>query len=98
MAVQEQWIYQKRNVSDPWAIYLVRNFDKRYPRDTTTIDFTFYHDSLKTATKTKSFMDLKYNTAKGYADRIIAEIAEFVDIDASDYEQIITSIRSILIP
>ena len=94
MAIRDYWVYQKRNVQIPWAIYFVKEFEK-YSK-LVTIDYTFYHESVPNSNNSVSFIGLHADNAKGYADAIIAEIAEFVEVTNEDYEQLIHAIEDIL--
>lgn len=94
MAIKDYWLYQKRNVSTPWAIYFVKEYDKRYNMPV-TLDWTFYHENIPNQMHSKSFIGLHYSTAKGYADAITAEMAEYVEIEASDYDQVLQEVERI---
>ena len=95
MAIREYWIYQKRDVATPWAIYFIKEYDKKYGGKV-TIDWTLYHEDIPTKTHSKSFIGLHYNTVKGYADAITAEMVAFVEITSEDYQQIEQEIERIL--
>lgn len=96
MAIKDYWVYQKRDVATPWALYIVKEYDRRYP-EVTTIDYTFYHEDIPTATHSKSFVGLHHANAKGYADAITAEMEEYVAVEESDYAQVERAIDDILV-
>ena len=95
MAVKDYWIYQKRNVPMPWALYIVKEYDKRKPA-LTTIDWTLYHEDIPTQTHSKTFSGLHYDTIPGYADSITAEMVDYVSVTAQDREQIENALYDIL--
>ena len=95
MYQREYWLYQKRNVPVPWALYIVKSYDKRYRK--TTVDWTVYHEDLPTKTHSKSFFGLHYATPKGYADAIVSELVNFFEIEASDYQQIEREMERVLL-
>ena len=97
MAIKDYWVYQKRNVPVPWALYIVKEYDRRYHPETVTLDFTLYHDDIPTQTKSKSFINIHENTLSGYVERFVTEMIEFVEISSEDYEQLKRSIEDILL-
>lgn len=96
MAIKDYWLYQKRDVPTPWAIYFVKEYDRRTPKST-VIDWTFYHEDIPTPTHSVSFVGLHYDTVKGYVDAITAEMVEYVSVEAQDYAQIEREIERILV-
>lgn len=96
MAIRDYWLYQKRDVPTPWAIYFVKEYDKRKPQET-TIDWTFYHEDIPTPTHSKSFVGLHFDTIRAYVDAITAEMAQYVTITAQDYSQVERELNRILV-
>lgn len=95
MAIRDYWLYQRRNVPVPWAIYFVKEYDRRHP-SATTIDWTLYHEDIPNQTHCVSFVGLHYDSIRGYADAILAEMTDYVSIEAQDREQIECEIERIL--
>ena len=95
MAIKDYWVYQQRNVFTPWALYIVKEYDRTKP-EKTMIDFTFYHEEIPTQTHSKSFIGFHYATPRDYADAITAEMREFVSVDSQDYDQVLTELIRIL--
>lgn len=95
MAIRDYWLYQKRDVATPWAIYFIKEYDKKYSNKV-TIDWTMYHEDIPTKTHSKSFIGLHYPNVRGYVDAITAEMVEFVEVTSSDYQQIEREIERIL--
>lgn len=96
MAIRDYWLYQKRDTPVPWAIYFVKEYDRRKPAET-MLDWTFYHEDIPTPTHSKSFVGLHYDTVSGYVDAITAEMAEYVSVTSQDYEQIERELYRILV-
>ena len=95
MAIRDYWVYQKRDTPVPWALYIVKEYDKRKPA-LTTIDWTLYHEDIPTQTHSKSFVGLHYDTIPGYADAITAEMVEYVSVTSQDRAQIENALYDIL--
>ena len=97
MAIKDYWVYQKRDVPTPWALYIVKEYDKRYHPEMTTLDFTIYHEDIPTQTHSKSFINIHEPTVSGYVERFVTEMIEYVQITSEDYEQLKRSIEDILL-
>lgn len=95
--IRDYWVYQRRQVQTPWALYIVKEFDRRDYSKSVVIDYTFYHEDVGNATHSVSFVGLHYDTIKGYADAITATIAEYTSIDNQDYEQVRKAIEDIIV-
>lgn len=94
--IKDYWIYQERDVATPWALYIVKEFDRRYP-EATCIDYTIYHEDIANATHSKSYVGIHSDTVGGYVDSITAGIAEFTKVSQEDKEQLHRSIENILL-
>lgn len=95
MTVREFWVYQRRNVATPWALHIVKEYDRRYS-NTTLIHFTIFHEDIPLQTHSKSFAGLHFEDAAGYTDKICGELSEFVDVNEQDYQQILGEMKWIL--
>ena len=95
MAIRDYWVYQKRDTPKPWALYIVKEYDKRFP-ESVVIDYTFYHEDIENATKAISFVDLHHDGPRGYADEIMATIREFSEVFDTDYRQVLNEIARII--
>ena len=94
--VKDYWVYQQRQSdTTQWALYIVKEFTK-YKPETVILDFTIYSEDIPNSANSKTFVGLHYDTARGYADAITAEMNEFTGITAEDYEQIEIAITRIL--
>lgn len=95
MAIRDYWLYQKRDVPTPWAIYFVKEYDKR-DVSATCIDFTLYHEDIPTQLHSKSYVCLKHDTPEEYAVDIVEKMSEYVSVTDSDRAQIVQELRRIL--
>ena len=43
--IKDYWIYQEREVTTPWAIYIVKEYDPRHP-ETASLDYVLYHEDI----------------------------------------------------
>ena len=95
MTVKDYWLYQKRDVPVPWALYIVKEYDRRKP-EKTMIDWTLYHEDIPTQTHSKTFSGLRFGTIQGYVDAIAAEMADYVSVTPQDVDQIAREMERIL--
>lgn len=94
MAISDYWVYQRRNVATPWALYIVKEYDKRSTK-ATCIDFTLYHEDLPEP-RSKSFVGLKHSDVAGYLDDMCAKMSEYVTVTDDDKTQIRHQLNMIL--
>lgn len=93
--IKDFWVYQERQNDDQWALYIVKEYDRRKP-DATSLDFTLYSESIDNATHSISRIGLHYDTVSGYVDELLSYIAEFSSIEARDKDQLERAILDIL--
>lgn len=94
--IRDYWVYQERqNEFDQWALYIVKEFDRRKP-DATTLDITYYSEGIENATHSFSKVGMHYDTVTGYVDEIISVLVEFSSIAAQDKQQLEREILRIL--
>lgn len=93
--ISDYWLYQKRDVQTPWALYLVKEYDRRHP-SATVLDYTLYHEDIDTPTKSISRVGLHYDTVGGYVNDIVNDIMEFTEIHSKDREQLERFILEVL--
>lgn len=96
MAIKDGWIYQKRNVAEPWALYVVKEYDKRAGKRADCIDFTLYHENIENASHSLSRIGLHYEYVTGYVDEILATISDYAQVTNEDIEQLSQEIQDIL--
>lgn len=97
MAIKDYWIYQKRETPTPWAIYVVKEFDKRGGKKAQCLDFTFYHEDVNNVTHSISRVGLHYENVSGYVNEFLSAIADYALITNDDIEQLSKEIQDILI-
>ena len=95
MAIRDYWVYQKRDAPKPWALYIVKEYDKRFP-ESVVIDYTFYHEDVQNVANCVSFVGLHYDEPNGYADEIMATLCEYSQPTNQDYQQILNEIARII--
>ena len=98
MAIRDYWVYQQRPVAVPWALYIVKEYDRRYPQDTTCIDFTLYHEDIENPTHSVSKVGLHYDTVSAYISDIALTITDETGMSftSADQQQLEKSLFSIL--
>lgn len=96
MATREFWIYQRRFVPVPWAIHVVKEYDRRKP-EATMIDWTLYHEDIPTQTHSKTFIGWHFNSIRAYVDAIAAELVEYVEVTDQDYKQLERDVEQVLL-
>lgn len=98
MAIRDYWVYQQRPVAVPWALYIVKEYDKRYPQDTTCIDFTLYHEDIENPTHSVSTVGLHYDTVGAYISDIAITITDNTGMPftSADQQQLEKSLFRIL--
>lgn len=96
MAIKDYWIYQKRDTPTPWAIYFVKEYDKRKGKSATFLDYTIYSENIETPTHSKSHVGLHFDTIDEYVNAIAAELTAYSVVDSNDYKQLRDSIEDIL--
>lgn len=42
MAIKDYWVYQERQSDYPWALYIVKEYDKRISDKASCLDITYY--------------------------------------------------------
>lgn len=96
MAIKDYWVYQKRDVATPWALYVVKEYDRRKP-DATTLDLTIYHEDIQHPTHSRSFVNIKHDSVEGYVLDIAGKLAEYTHVTEADLQQLRMSIEDILL-
>ena len=97
MAITDHWIYQKRETATPWALYVVKEYDKRVGKRADVLDVTFYHENVENATHSISKVGMHYETVTGYVDELLSIISDYASITNGDIQQLTVEIQDILI-
>lgn len=94
--IRDYWLYQERQSDCQWALYIVKEYDRRKP-DATTLDYTLYSENIANKTHSVSFVGLHYDSVAGYVDEIISQLVEVGEVVAQDRQQLERAISHILI-
>lgn len=86
--IKDYWIYQKRNVTYPWSLYVVKEYDANQPTKYDVLDYTFYSELVDNKTKSVSKVGLNYQTLDDYVEDITDTIKRFMEVTREDYEQL----------
>lgn len=97
MAIRDYWVYQKRQADAPWAIYVVKEFDRRKGMNATALDWTIYSENIENSAHSKSRVGVHAETLDGYVNELVADLIEISVVDSSDVDQLKTSIERILL-
>lgn len=96
MAIRDYWIYQERKVDEPWAVYVVKEYDKRHP-EVTTLDYTLYHENIDEPTNAFSRVGVCYSYIGNYVNTIVNDLCSFgVEVTNPDYIQLERELTKIL--
>ena len=97
--IKDYWIYQKRNVPVPWALYIVKEHErgKRKVGDV-EFDMTVYHDGIDNDLHAKSYVGIKASRVSELANAITDFIGEATgeEIYNSDVAQVTEALLDIL--
>lgn len=96
MAIKDYWVYQQRDCIYPWALYVVKEYDKR-KKDATVLDYTIYSENIDKPTHSVSFVGIHCDSVSGYVNDIICNLVEFSSVTSEDKEQLEKAILDILI-
>ena len=96
MAIKDYWIYQRRYTETPWAIYVVKEYDKRKP-DATSLDITLYSEDIPLDTHSRSFIDIKHSRIDDYVHDIALKLGEFANVTLEDRQQLRDELEDILL-
>lgn len=95
MAIKDYWVYQKRKVENPWAIYFCKVYT-RGKREDTFFDWTIYHDAIGNETNSRSGINLHCATVSEYVDAIAQELAKVCKVTREDENQLYASFIEML--
>lgn len=94
--IRDYWIYQKRNVAVPWAIYVVKEYTRQKSWDTTYLDVTIYSEDIPTETHSVSFVGWQSPKIAGYVDMIAEQISGFAEFNEYDRQQLEDALLDII--
>lgn len=93
--IKDYWIYQEREVTTPWAIYVVKEYNPRYP-ETASLDYVLYHEDIPNDSHSESYVDIWYEGVRGYVNEIVSAIAAYSTVNFDDKMQLAKAITEIL--
>ena len=96
MAIKDYWIYQRRDVPVPWAIYVVKEYDRRKP-DATSLDLTLYSEDIQSSTHSRSFVNIKHTRIDDYVHDIVLKLGEFANVTLEDREQLRRALEDVFL-
>lgn len=97
MAIKDYWVYQKRDTPKPWALYIVKEYDKRAGSRATCLDITYYHEDIQNNLHAVSEVCVHYWDLQGYVKHVIDKLAEYAYVKMDDERQIERELANILI-
>ena len=96
MAIKDYWVYQKRDTPKPWALYVVKEYDKRVGSRATCLDVTYYHENIPNNLQATSELCIHYDTLDEYVSHIAEKLAEYAYVTLADEKQIERELSPIL--
>ena len=97
MAIRDYWVYQKRQADVPWALYIVKEYDKRKGMSATVLDWTIYSENIELSTHSKSRVGVHEKSIEGYVNELICDLVEISTITDEDVRQLNKAIEDILL-
>ena len=97
MAIKDYWVYQKRACIKPWALYVVKEYDKRAGRKADVLDYTLYHEDIENATHSISRVGIHSETVAGYVHEILSDLVDYAEVTSNDVKHLTASIQDILL-
>ena len=75
--IKDYWIYQKRDVPVPWALYVIKEYNPGDKFKDVVLDVTIYSEQIENNDHMLSFLNWHYPTISSYVSRFANEIAKF---------------------
>lgn len=97
MAIKDYWVYQKRDTPKPWAIYIVKEYDKRAGSRATCLDNTYYHEDIENSLHAISEICVHYDTLQEYVNHFANVLAKYSYVTLEDERQLERELANILI-
>lgn len=88
MAIKDYWIFQSRECPKPWALYVVKEYDKRMSKDALCLDITYYHEDICNSQHMESEVNAHYETVDGYASHIAEVLGRWSNVNDIDMRQL----------
>ena len=94
--IRDYWVYQQRDTDKPWALYVVKEFEKgNILISDITFDVTLYQDDIPNATQSHSVVGITGSNVDDVVSQIgsvILEHTEFTDYDRAQVKNAIIDI------
>lgn len=98
MAIRDYWVYQKRQAETPWALYIVKEYDKRKGLKATALDWTIYSENITdNSAHSKSRVGIQAETLGGYVEELLDDLADVSVVELADVEQVTQALERILL-
>ena len=94
--IKDYWIFQESANEKQWALYVVKEYDKRVGREAVVIDYTLYHEDIPNAAHADSVIGLHFNTIADYVNTVLAHIREYSVFTDADAKQLTREFSKIL--
>ena len=93
---RDYWIYQQRqSETAQWAIYVVKEFDRRNPENA-VLNFTVYSEDIGNKTNSESYDGWHYDTVVGYVIELVFRMLVYTSVTWHDVEQLYKAITDVL--
>ena len=94
--IKDYWIFQESAKEKQWALYVVKEYDKRVGKSADVIDYTLYHEDIPNATHCDSVIGLHFDDVIGYVAEIAKHILEYSVFTSADQKQLTKEFSKIL--
>ena len=95
--IRDYWVFQERKTAVPWALYVVKEYEKPQRFNTTCLDACIYSENIQNDEHSLTFVCWQFDTINGYVDELAKHISTFADFTEDDRLQLETAIFKILI-
>lgn len=97
MAIKDYWVYQERLCDYPWALYIVKEYDKRISDKASCLDIAYYCELINDK-RDNNFSEIcvYYETIDEYVAHIAERLGEYVELKESDIRQLQAEISNII--
>lgn len=95
--IRDYWIFQQRETSVPWALYVVKEYSNPQRFETTCLDVCIYSEDIPNNEHSLTFVCWQFDSIDGYIDELEKHISTFSDFVQEDRLQLETAIFKILV-
>lgn len=83
--IKDKWIYQDRDVETPWAVYVVKEFEKPATLDNSRLDVTIYSENIENSDNMAAFVNWHFDSVAGYVNRLKEELEKHGEFNTDDW-------------